>query len=566
MLVAAAALALTAVDLVTAGTRRPVGAAGAAASRRHSARRPGAPELAKKTKNKKTKGSAPKSAGSAAKTFLGPDGVESRAIIAENARPGTTAWRITAQPPTGYIQGWASTTYAAQGERVGLYVTTTAPSFHVVAYRMGYYQGKGARLIWRSGAVAGQVQPACPVTPGVNMVSCDNWHRSLTVRITRAFVQGDYLFKLTASGGQQSYVLLTVWDPRSTAAYLVVARSLTEQGWNTYGGYSYYQGEGPCTLGQTGSYPPCNRARIVSFDRPYSAGTGASDFLGDEYPLVRFMEEHGLDAAYVTDITLSQHPSIVLHHRVLLSLGHDETWTTIERDAAESGLAHGVNLAFMGAAPLVRHARLQPSPIGPDREEVDYRNPTEDPLNGTGHTLTVTGNTFATPPTNWPPTSLVGGEYSGYLDTGAAPVPFVVYDASAWIFEGTGLHDGSSIPGVISSDIEHLDPTSTPPDLQVLGHSPVPLSEAYSNQGDWNGLTYSDMTYYTDPQSQAGVFESGAVSWIARLTTCAPAPGACPAPEVAKITGNLLRVLGQGPAGRIEPPVPNWQQVTPPGS
>ena len=501
-----------------------------------------------------------------AKNYLGPDGVVSPAIVAENRKPGTTAWKITHEPASGSIQGWASTTAAAAGQTVGLYVTTTAPTFRVLAYRMGYYQGKGARQIWESSPVPGQVQPPCPVTPGVNMVSCDNWHRSLTMHVTKAFVQGDYLLKLVGSGGQQSYVLLTIWDPASTATYLVVARSLTEEGWNTYGGYSYYQGQGTCTLGQTSSYPPCNRARVVSFDRPMATGLGASDFLGDEYPLVRFMEQHGLDAAYVTDVTVSQHPSIVLHHKVVLSLGHDETWTTSERDAVQTGLAHGVNLAFMGAAPLVRHARLQSSPIGPDREEVDYRTSTEDPLNGTGHTSTVTGNTFATPPVSAAPTSLIGGEYSGYVATSAAPLPFVVYDASSWIFKGTGLQNGSQIPDVIRSDIEHVNPTAAPTDLQVLGHSPVPLTSAYTNQGQWGGDTYSDMTYYTDPTSHAGVFESGTVSWISRLTICTPAPGPCPAHAVARITGNLLRLFGQGPAGASQPSVANWAQVTPAGS
>jgi hypothetical protein len=497
---------------------------------------------------------------------LGPYGVVSPEVVAENRKTGTTAWEITHEPATGSIQGWASTTYAAAGQTVGLYVTTTAPSFRVVAYRLGYYQGNGARKIWESKRVGGQVQPACPLTPGVNMVSCDDWHRSLSVHVTKAFVQGDYLLKLVGSGGQQSYVLLTVWDPTSTATYLVVARSLTEEGWNTYGGYSYYEGQGACTLGQTGSYPPCNRARIVSFDRPMATGEGASDFLGDEYPLVRFMERHGLDVAYVTDITVSQHPTIVLRHRVYLSLGHDETWTTAERQAVDGAEAHGVNVAFMGAAPLVRHARLQPSPVGPDREEVDYRTPTEDPLHGTGHTATVTGNTFATPPVSSPPTRFIGGEYSGYVDTSATPLPFVVYDASSWIFKGTGLENGSQIPDVIRSDIQHVDPTAAPTDLQVLGHSPVPLTSAYTNQGEWNGNTYSDMTYYTDPQSKAGVFESGTVSWISRLTICERSPGPCPAPDVARITGNLLRLFGEGPAGRFEPSVANASQVSPAGS
>jgi hypothetical protein len=175
----------------------------------------------------------------------------------------------------------------------------------------------------------------------------------------------------------------------------------------------------------------------------------------------------------------------------------------------------------------------------------------------------VTGNTFATPPTNWPPTRFIGGEYSGYVATDATPLPFVVYDASSWIFKGTGLRDGTQIPDVIRSDIEHVDPPTAPPDLQVLGHSPVPLTSAYTNQGAWNGDTYSDMTYYTDPASNAGIFESGTVSWISRLSICEPSPGPCPATDVARITGNLLRVFGQGPAGRIEPSIANWSSVQP---
>ncbi|MGH8989509.1 MAG: N,N-dimethylformamidase beta subunit family domain-containing protein [Acidimicrobiales bacterium] len=501
------------------------------------------------------------------KPHLGPDGVVSPAIVAENRRPGTTSWEITHQPATGSIQGWAGATQAVAGQTVGLYVTTTAPSFRVVAYRMGYYQGKGAREIWESKPVAGKVQPPCSTAPGVNMVSCDGWHRSLTMHVTKAFTQGDYLLKLVGSAGQQSYVLLTVWDPKSTAAYLVVARSLTEEGWNTYGGYSFYEGQGACTLGQTGSYPPCNRARVVSFDRPFTTGDGASDFLSNEYPLVRFMEQHGLDAAYVTDVTVSEHPSVVLRHRAVLSLGHDETWTASERDAVQVGAAHGVNVAFMGAAPLVRHARLQASPLGPDREVVDYRTSAEDPLDATGRSdATVTGNTFATPPVSWAPTSFVGGEYSGYVDTGVGALPFVVEDASSWIFRGTGLADGSQVPDVIRSDIEHVNPATSPADLEVLGHSPVPLTSAYTNQGEWDGDTYSDMTYYTSASSGAGIFESGTVSWISRLSICESPPGPCPARDLARITGNLLRLFGQGPAGKLEPSVANAAGVTPAGS
>ena len=146
-------------------------------------------------------------------------------------------------------------------------------------------------------------------------------------------------------------------------------------------------------------------------------------------------------------------------------------------------------------------------------------------------------------------------------------MPFVVYDASSWIFAGTGLRDGSQIPQVVASDFDHVAPGyPVASDLQVLGHSPVPLSEAFTSQGQWGGDTYSDMTYYTDPASKAGVFDSGTVNWISTLTECPLTQASCPSRLTGEITGNLLRLFGQGPAGRSEPSVANSRAVTPRGS
>jgi hypothetical protein len=498
-------------------------------------------------------------------TFLGPDGVEASWVIAENKRPGTTAWQIPPNVAPNQIEGFTDLNYAAVGNTAELFVSTPSPTFRVVAYRMGWYQGKGARQVWASGRIAGHVQPVCPLTPTINMVSCDNWTPSLSVPITKAFVQGDYLLKLEGSGGQQGYIPLTVWDPDSDATYLVINRTFTEEAWNFYGGYSFYQGEGACAP-DSDTYPVCNRARVASFDRPYNTGDGASDFMGNEFPLIQFCEEHGLDVTYVTDVTLDADPQIALRHRVLFSLGHDEVWTYNEREAAVTAESRGVNVVFFGAASVLRHARLQPSPLGPDREEVDYRDSSEDPLNGNGNPMEVTGNTWSSPPTNWSEVPFVGENYSGYLN-GADNVPFVVYDAAAWIFKGTGLSDGSQLPGVILSDVDHLDPSSAiPADLQVLGHSPIPASMIYTNQGVWGNLSYSDMTYYTDPHSQAGILDTGTVNWIYSMNPCVATDPHCPAPTVRKMTGNLLRLFGQGPAGRVAPSQANWQAVSPQGS
>ena len=489
-------------------------------------------------------------------TFAGPDGVEARWVIEENKRPGSTAWQI--HGARGSIQGFADQVYAQQGQRVTLYVTTSAPTFRAEAFRMGYYQGDGARLVWESAPVGGKVQPPCPVTTAVNMVACDNWTPSVSFTVTSAFVQGDYLIKFVGSGAQQGYVPLTVWDPASTATYVVKNDVFTWQAWNPYGGYDFYAGLGSCPADV---YPLCSRARVVSFDRPYAAEEGSGNFLTLEYPLVEWAESHGLDVTYATDLTVEQHPGYLLRHRVLLSLGHDECWSLGEREAAVAAVDAGVNIVFFAASPVLRHVRVQASPLGPDREVVDYRDSRADPLDGKGNPLQVTGNTWASAPASWPEDSFVGESYAGFLEPGLF-TSMVVSDASAWVFQGTGLHNGSVLLGVIGSDVDHYDVSLDPGDVQIFSHSPIAANLGQTDLGAF----YSDMSYYTDPKTGVGVLDTGTNNWIPALTDdhsgCGSGTGPCASAVLQQITGNIMRVFGQGPAGLTEPSVANSRQVT----
>jgi hypothetical protein len=487
--------------------------------------------------------------------FEGPDGMEARWVIQENERPGTTAWEIHGS--AGGIEGFASDVYAKQGQTVTLYVSTTGAWFRADAFRMGYYQGKGARLVWQSKQVAGRSQPACTVTAGINMVSCDNWSRSLTFKVTSAFVQGDYLIKLIGPGHQQNYVPLTVWDPASTATYVIKNDVLTWQAWNTYGGYDFYSGLGNCPADV---YPLCSRSRVVSFDRPYATGDN-SGFLTLEYPLVRWAEKNGLDVTYATDLTVQEHPDYLLQHRVLLSLGHDECWSLGERQAAIQAHDHGMNIVFFAASPMLRHVRTQASPLGQDRELVDYRDPAEDPLDGKANPLEVTSNEWASPPADWPEYDFVGDTYDGFLEPGLT-YGLTVADASSWVFAHTGLHNGSVIPGVLATDVDKFDLASgQPSDDQILGHSVIPAQLGQTSMAP----LASDMTYYTDPDGGGGVIDTGTNHWILALGSdqqgC-QSGGVCGYTTLQQITGNILRVFGQGPAGLTHPSVANWSQVT----
>jgi hypothetical protein len=490
-----------------------------------------------------------------AATRLAQSGVQANWVLQENQLDGTTDWRISGAPATGFIEGFADQTYATVGQPVRLFVSTSAPTFRMEAYRIGYYGGTGARLVGASPTLPGRVQPRCPLTQGVNMVSCANWTPSMTVQITQYFVQGDYLLKLIGANNEQTYVPLTVWDPTSHAAYLVKNDVYTWQAWNLYGGYDYYQGVGTCP---PGSYPLCTRSRVVSEDRPYGQGNGSGEFLSLEAPLVRFMEQRGLDVTYVDDQTVQDHPEILADHHALVSLGHDECWSLGERTAVTAASKAGLNLAFFGASAMLRHVRTRSSPIGPNRELVDYRNAAEDPLNGKGDPRNVTGNTWGSPPANWPASDLVGEAYNGFLNAGQH-APMQVVDQAAWIFQNTGLSDDSTLPDVIASDVDSLQSTPLaehPADVQMFTHSALSVKQGLSNSRGGDTF-YSDMTYYSDPTNKAGVWDSGTDNWI-------PSLGAGPAMEaVQAMTSNVLWLFGQGPSGRLRPSVANWRSYYP---
>ena len=68
-------------------------------------------------------------------------------LIAENAKPGTLNWICNHNQPEHALEGFASQVSAVPGDDVAMFVSTTARAVQVQAYRMGYYQGLGGRLI-----------------------------------------------------------------------------------------------------------------------------------------------------------------------------------------------------------------------------------------------------------------------------------------------------------------------------------------------------------------------------------------------------------------------------------
>ena len=477
----------------------------------------------------------------------------SSAILAENAKPGAAWWVTTPQRP-GDIWGYASTTSAVHGDDVTLFVSTTAPHFHVEAYRMGYYQGIGGRLVWQSDEVAGAVQAPPTVVAPTNTVEC-HWAPSLTIRVDPTWPPGAYLLKLVGPTGQQQFVPLCVRDDQSTAAVVLLHCVTTWQAYNRWGGYSLYYGNtgGKLTFTHApggGNYQ--DRARIVSFDRPYDWdwASGAADFVGNELPVVFHAEKLGLDVTNWTDIDLHARGDLLTRHRALVSLGHDEYWSYEMRAAARAALDAGVNLAFLGANACYRQIRLDATAIGPHRHQVCYKSAAEDPF--TGHDNARVTVNWPQPPVNRPESSLIGDMYQ---DIGAV-ADLVVTDASAWLFAGTGLTSGQHLAKVVVGEFDRYVPGGAgPANCDVLAHSLV------ANRGG----NYSDITWYTVPGG-GGVFASGNASWVGNLVqpslippNVLPPANPANAEALVRMTENLYGVIALGPASATQPSQGTWR-------
>jgi hypothetical protein len=488
---------------------------------------------------------------------VGPELPTAAWVTAENARPGTLGWLVTTAPAPHAIEGYADRVSARAGDTVTLYVNTIDPTFHVEAYRMGWYQGLGGRLVWQSAEVPGQAQPAPLFTAGINMIEC-HWAPSLRLGVTSDWPPGNYLLKLVGSGGHQQYVPITVRDDNSTAAVALMNAVTTWQAYNLWHGYSLYYG----VQGHGQAYS--TRSRVVSFDRPYALAdadwaNGASDWMGNEFPFLMLAERWGLDLAYLTDIDLASDWTRLLQHKLLVSMGHDEYWSKTMYDGALLARDEGVNFAFLGANACFRHIRLDASPTGPDRHVICYKDAAEDPLTGSDPADSTAD--WPSGPVRRPESMLIGNMYQ----SNPVDAALVCADPTAWGLAGTGMAAGDSLPHVVGSEYDAFDlSVPGPRNLEIWCHSPLVCRGVPG---------HSDVTYYSAPYA-GGVFATGSNWWVNKLadgTGQIPSglmPAAIPGVTgtLTQITRNVLTMLGSQPGGLLVPSTPNWSSFYSPSS
>ncbi|MGJ7442278.1 DUF4082 domain-containing protein [Aquipuribacter sp. MA13-6] len=285
-------------------------------------------------------------------------------VACENSKPGSPSseWDIAGAGDES-IQGFSTDISVDLGHRVDFKIDTDASAYTIDVYRLGWYDGDGARKVatLTPSAPLPQQQPACASDPSTLLYDCGTWAVSASWDVPSDAVSGVYVARpARADTGGASHIPFVVRDSTSTSDIVFQTSDTTWHAYNRYGGANLYNGAN-------------GRAVKVSYNRPITTRgdvEGRDYLFANEYPMIRFLERNGYDMSYISGIDTDRHGDLLTNHRTFLSVGHDEYWSGAQRANVEAARDQGVNLAFFAGNEVYWRTRYEPSIDG---TSTDYR-------------------------------------------------------------------------------------------------------------------------------------------------------------------------------------------------
>lgn len=444
----------------------------------------------------------------------------------ENARSGTREWQLTktrtlpgkinkhlTNGRCQEIEGYCSANSVRAGETLKIMVSANpASDFKLEIFRTGYYGGSGARLMKTFESLKAGTQPDPAV--GENYVRECQWEPTLELEIPDNWPSGVYLGKMTAEkNGIQSYVIFIVRDDRP-CDLLLQCSDLT---WSAYNRWPmdyaiYTEHEDWTSIGVPSG--------TVSFNRPYSLFThpvnghrrsgGSGEFLPWEFPLSFWMEQHGYDVSYISNVDTHTDPKCLLRAKGFISVGHDEYWSLQMYDNAIKARDAGVSLAFFGGNSVLCVVPMLPSSDGAPnrniRREGWFMPFPENASDAEKRRLLARALNDKSFEANMGPDGalLMGGrldrEGSG-RGLGAGDWTCAMPDH--WLFAGTGMKKGDSINGLLGWEWHGA------PKMDLPGMNVVAEGDALVNRKKVGRYT---ATVYDGPQGNV-VFNAATIWW-----------------------------------------------------
>lgn len=434
-------------------------------------------------------------------------------IQQENAKEGSHDWQLTrvrsSAKSGGFrapeIEGYCSRQSVAPGETIDIMVSTNpAREFKLEIFRTGYYNGAGARLMKTIGPLQGETQPD-PEIGEKDLHEC-RWKPAVSLTIPDDWVSGVYLGRLTALkddtgyGYWQNYVIFIVKDDRP-ADVLLQCSDNTWQAYNRWPDkYSVY------------THPKGNQGpwADVSFDRPYAKYSqiydnpqsyGSGEWLCFEFPMAYWLEQQGYDVSYCSNSDMMT-PDRALKCKAFISNGHDEYWDIKQYESAIAIRDAGVNLMFFSGNSVCWVTPMRESFDGrPNR--IMFRG---GPYGGDNWYAVEREKNFGPYPHRGPDEGLLMGARNIRPVNGGGD--WVITKADHWIFEGTGVKNGDTIPGLVGWEFH-----GEPPEIEGL--EVVAAGTALSGAVTPSNWT---ATIYPGPKDNF-VFNAATIFWCQDLAS-----------------------------------------------
>ena len=465
----------------------------------------------------------------------------SRIIAEENAKPGALDWQLTRvrlDKQGGFrsplIEGYCSRQSVKAGDTLDIFVSTKpAARFHIEIFRTGYYGGRGARSMTTLGPFAGKEQPV-PAMGDKRLHEC-RWEACASVKIPEDWVSGVYLGRLTTlpDGADQpywqSYVVFIVKDDRP-------ADILFQCSDNTWQAYNRWPSDFSIYTHPRGNQGPW---ADVSFDRPYAKyaqiyenpqSIGSGEWLCFEFPMAYWLEQQGYDVTYCSNSDLHA-PDRGLKCKAFLSVGHDEYWDIRAYRSVVALRDAGVNVLFFSGNSVCWVAPMRAGFDGRENRIVFRGGPY-----GGDYQFAVNREKNHGPfPERGPDEGfLIGARNVEPVNGGG---DWICTKPGHWMFDGTGMKAGDSIPGLIGWEY-HGDPPAID-GLEIVGAGTA--FQGGTRPQQWTA------TIYPGPKGNF-VFNASTIFWCQGLST---PPGHMlpwshwsrphgPDERVQRITRNLL--------------------------
>jgi N,N-dimethylformamidase beta subunit-like protein/uncharacterized protein DUF4082/putative Ig domain-containing protein/Big-like domain-containing protein len=493
------------------------------------------------------------------------------AIVAENQLPGTPAseWDLSG-PGSTTLQGFTTDISVNHGSTVNFKIQSATNNWRIDIYRLGYYQGNGARLITTINKTSAQNQPAPVTNSATGEVDAGNWAVTAFWAVPASAASGVYIAHLVdqTNTSNENHIPFIVRADESTSDILFQTSDTTWHAYNGWGGANFYGGNGP------GGDSAPGRAYKLSYNRPIATRDGvglyadARDFLfGAEYAAIFWLEQNGYDVSYIAEVDNARSPSLLRQHRIFTSTGHDEYWDTTARANVEAARAAGVNLVFMSGNEVYWKTRWEPSIDGSATlyrtlvcyKETRYNAPL-DPLDASP-SWTWTGTwrdpRFSPPADGARPENTLTGtiyEVDSYRSD-AIKVPYPMSGLRFWRNTPNVSKLASGATWTLTQNILGYE-WDTSPDNGFAPAGLIDLSSTTLSVNTYlldygsttgNGSATHNLTLYKDAGDGALVFGAGTVFWAWGLSAEHDGPPTPTDPDIQQAMVNLLADMGVQP-------------------